>query len=492
MPLDASTVVDDWRLPAGTQAAVRLRAYGDDDDPLRLAVLLAEHLRSVDAELAEACLSRRTSWHTRRRSLGLLLDRASTAGTLSVALLDLDALAPVARRDDPAHVGRMRRDFFELVVQSVADGGWSVTRPSPRALVSESLETLPLADVVGQPTASVPPAFPPGIRPVASALVDKELLTRRDLERIQESVDDIEGHLVMVAYDALPTHARHALRVLAAHRAPSKLNGTCGDFGWADTVSTRALPRSTVQALRESGLLQSDDAAQPDQVRVPRRVREVVEPIARAVDRAGLVETHQYLAARPFEGRPPEEQLEIHAHAVRAGDVRRAKETARYYGTELRALATSLSRDKREFAQAADLFQHLVDSFDPSDAYCWEYLAYNLARDDFAKRAAGRNEARIRAAYEKAHRLEPRNPLYHGRLLGYRASRGDAVRGEVDRGLERYLREYDESSDAVSRFLEPVLRGLGTARTDERDALMRDWCNVLGRVAPRMRTTGHD
>jgi hypothetical protein len=130
---------------------------------------------------------------------------------------------------------------------------------------------------------------------------------------------------------------------------------------------------------------------------------------------------------------------------------------------------------------AAELFQEVVDRFDATDAYAWEYLGYNLARAN----DASQNE-RILKAYERAYNLWRKNPLYHGRLLGFRGKLGMYVAPEVMRGLDRYVSEYRDESDAVSYFAETALTGLRRGgQQAQLDEILSRRRSILERFAPR-------
>jgi tetratricopeptide (TPR) repeat protein len=205
-----------------------------------------------------------------------------------------------------------------------------------------------------------------------------------------------------------------------------------------------------------------------------------------AIDAERPRRTHGHLAeVADFEQCPDDDQIE--RHAARSGDVAKAKQTARFFGVELRSMATRLSRAERRYQDAADLFRHVVENFDADDAYAWEYLGYNLARADAEANASGRNEKEILEAYREAHRLTPRNPLYIGRLLGYRAEHGHPIESEFIRYMALFVRDFAPEWEPVSWFAKPVFAGLKRARRlDESARLAERWRGELERAVPRV------
>jgi len=113
---------------------------------------------------------------------------------------------------------------------------------------------------------------------------------------------------------------------------------------------------------------------------------------------------------------------------------------------------------KNQWLQAAAVYRKIVE-LDPQDAYAWEYLGYNLLRADPA-----RYVDEILKAYSNAVEHDPRNPLYHGRWLGFRGRLGQEITAEFQAGIELYAWR------SIDRFASEVLKGL---RRGSRDSLAR-------------------
>lgn len=475
-------------LPALPQGTVVLRAYGERDDAARLTVQLAKELQWVDPEAAAACLKPRASWSERQVALRTLLEKRAAASTgVYAALVDFDALATSSPRehewDDRPTFDRRHR-FYEQLCTAIDEGGWVVTRPALSVEVSDDLGRLGVC--VDEPTSDPPTALDavsPESRPIARWLIEEGHLTERDLGHVLRQVDEVDAHLMAIAYDALDPQTREVARLLTVRRSPTPKNGRLEPFKLGSTLAARELPRGSVDELTKVGFLQADDSLHPSSLRVPRRLRTMLSAYS-AFEGQRRREVHRALAALPFEQRPFDVEAEIHHHAVRAGDVERAKSTARYYGDELRELATQLSRESQEFDDAATLFKHIVDHFDPTDAYSWEYYGYNLARWDRATGNRGRHQGEILEAYRRALEHVAANPLYHGRQLGYKAELGIGIRGEFDRYVVEYYRRFGDNG--VSRFVEPVLDGLSRGKFDEEiKRILSQWRYLLERTAPR-------
>jgi hypothetical protein len=413
-------------------------------------------------------------------------------------LVDVDALVP--QGEEPWTGDRtleIRKDLFKTLGRSINDGGWLGLRTCPSRGTGAQLSELDVEQVFAPETegcgAEEVRLFAPEIRPVARWLLEEAGFRPRDLSRIVEQVAQHDAHLLHLAYQCLSPAARDAGKLLSTLRPSQHYNGMLGPFAFAEQhPNPLTVPRDAVEEQREAGFLQPGGEA--SMLRMPRAMRRLLRDFASFSMAAAVRAVHQRLGFEPFEARPPAEQMEIHHHAVEAGDVARAKQTAKYYGTELRALATRIgldanrTQDRVRHQEAAELFQEVVDRFDERDAYAWEYLGYNLARC----RDASQND-RILRAYERALDLWDANPLYRGRLLGFRGQLGVNVASEVMSWLDHYVSAYGDETDAVSRFAEPALQGLrrGGQQT-QIDEILRRRRSILQRFAPRALTSPGD
>ena len=505
MPCDSRMVVG---TPRGLGSAGSVFAYGDRDDPARLVVLLADQVLSVSdpssaaARNAAACLQPRTTWRQRLDCLGSALhDTALSTDAPFVALWDADALtADLAESWDQERSALMARDLSRVVRSAVREGGWILVRTA-RAHASKAptvLDDLDLEHEVVAPDGAPGPdearVFAPECWPIATWLVARGILRPRDLVEVERTVERADEHLVDLAYEALPAAAREAALLLTVLRAPQPLNGHYGRLPFqpdASRASAHALPLETRALLVGSGLIQPTWSDGP--WRMPRIVRDRLDHLARVMMEDEVQELHRAEAERAEATRSDSSvaplQVEAHYHALCTGDVELAKRTAVYYGSELSEVATRLSveaqeiedevEQKQRFLAAAKLFHHIVETFDETDAYAWEYYGFNLARADSSDRAE------ILEAYRRAHTLRRGNPLYHGRWLGFRAQLGQQIAEEAIEGVQRYAMDPPER-ESVSFFAEAVLSGLwrGSQRSQARRLLVT--CGaMLERLAPR-------
>ncbi|WP_224361244.1 hypothetical protein [Hyalangium versicolor] len=362
-----------------------------------------------------------------------------------------------------------------------------ILRPSVAKEASPKLAELdaevvePEEDFVASTGVQQTAAFAPECRPVVSWLLQRQLLKPQELVDIVETVDDFNAHVLAVAYDALPSSCQDAAKVLSAVRPAQHLNGSLGAFEFSQEVGAERVPRKAVTQLLEGGLLQQAPGEAPDKVYMPRFIRTMVARHARFSMTDVIRQTHEWLSAQPLEGSSTDEKIEIHFHAVQAGNIERAKSTAAFYGNELRSLATYLSKARQDHSRAAELFELLVKEFDEQDPYSWEYLGYNLARAH-----GGMKRDKIRDAYRRAHSLVPNNPLYHGRWLGFRGELGEPVLSDFEKGLKRYIQEFGDE-EAVSYFAEAVLRGLKRGHQEgQLSQIFSRWGTTLDRFAPRV------
>lgn len=488
MNLPVSKLIDGTKVPPGIHSGV-FYAYGDPDDPLRLLVLLADHVAGLLGTNPGPCLDPKASWRNRRDGLEGLLDELHERSDAHVVFSDLDALAPLPQDDwDDRASQRMRQDMFDLVCRAVDRGGWVVLRPSPIARVSKHLAGITAleeseADPIEDPHAL---AFSPDVRAIARWLVDSGHLRTQDLRYITESVPDPDEHIIAVGYDALLGEQRATARRIQVLRPPSLINGALGPFP-IDASHPFGVQRDAIGALRACGFLQTSEDHEHAPVRMPRRIREVVGSHLTFLEGNWVTAAHEWIAEQESTKSAPELLIEAHYHAARAGRIDLAKRTARYYGYELRSLATRMSREHQDFQAAADLFRYLVDEFDATDAYAWEYLGYNLARWDSHDRARGRHSGQILDAYQRAMKLDRNNPLYHGRWLGYLAELGQDIDGWFDQAMAKYALEYGAQGDAISRLTMPVLRGLRRShRMEHVHRLLTRWRMALEKYAPKV------
>jgi hypothetical protein len=489
--------------PRGLGGASSVFAYGDRDDPARLVVLLADRILAVcdpasaAAENAAACLQPRTAWRKRLDCLGSALhDAARSTDEPFIALWDADALAADPPESwDQERSALMARDLSRVVRSAVMDGGWILVRTA-RAHASKAptvFDDLDLEHEVVAPDSGQGPdearIFAPECWPIAAWLVSRGVLRPRDLAEVERTVERADEHLVDLAYEALPDPAREAALLLTVLRAPQPLNGHYGRLRFqpdAPRASAHGLPLETRALLVESGLIQPTWADGP--WRMPRIVRDRLDHFARVRMEDEAQALHR-AEAESADTSAAALQVEAHYHAICTGDVELAKRTAVYYGSELSEVATRLSVEAQEVEDkaaqrrgllaAAKLFHYIVETFDETDAYAWEYYGFNLALAE----SPDRDE--ILEAYRRAHTLRRGNPLYHGRWLGFRAQLGQQIADETIEGLQRYAMDPPER-ESVSFFAEAVLSGLwrGSQRAQARKLLAT--CEaMLERLAPR-------
>lgn len=460
-------------------SASTLYAFGDSDDALRLTVLLSDILEQREGhkvtEYARVCRDPKAAPHDRIEALRRAVQYADSTQHRPIALVDIDALSTTG---DDSWTGdrspRISQSFADMISDAVGRGGWWLYRTSPpRFGTTPSNFDLDVLDTDEDANEEdvVMRAFSADCHTLVRSLVSRNTLTTRDLRRIREGVESPDAYVVRVAYDTLSRQACGAIRVLAALRPPQCLNGVVGPMTLRDgEIDSRGLPKSAVLELVDRGMLLR--SKERSTVRVARIVRDVLEEMGAHGLHHTINQLHSHRGTEAIEHRPNADVLEVHHHAVCAGDIDNAMRTATFYGTELRSLATRISLDAQEafglakyeqarrlFSQAARLFEHVVRHFDHTDAYSWEYFAYNLARSRQEAREIG-----IAQAYARAHQLWRNNPLYHGRLLGYRAECGQDVIHEVIRGLDQYVQQLVEHDDGPSYFAEAVIHGMRRGR----------------------------
>jgi hypothetical protein len=484
-----------------------VRAYGDQDDHLRLTVLLATALGDrADPALREACTARGTAWRDRRSALQQLLEEAHASGRqqdLVVRLVDPDALDmgdldPLARWQDAAF-RRERAELFALLLDRIAHGGWELIRPEPRQVTTAKLEQ--------RDCEMIEPERPGGrisadeerlaavadkllvssIRPLADKLVENEHLRARELARMLEAASSAAGAndvILEIAYDVMSGDAVEAGKRLSALRGPRLWNGVAGPFALPDVADDwidqpDRIERRAAEELVQSGWVRVQQAA--DGTRrfdMANAARAFFRARATTTGPDRVVREHDWLARR--EARSVEDRVELHFHAVESGDATLAVATAQHYGADLRRIAYACSRKqgatRADFESAARIYRKIVEEFDASDAYAWEYLGYNLARayGDEPIYPAG-VEREIVAAYARASEIDPSNPLYKGREIGFQARLGLRVHDRLRHWMGRFSRSAGDLGLVI--FADQVLKSL--SRAVRRDLAREAWAIPL-------------
>jgi hypothetical protein len=420
-------------LPAAGLPAVF--AYGDPDDAYRLCGALASMARSeTDIKpLVSLCHSRGSSWDERLGAIEGLLE----AGALErVIFVDPDALFPGviedASRWSDSLMRRERDELFKVLLRSGLRHGWRFVRTQPTAsgLPETAAETYP------EPS--------PELRPSARWLRERGLLPPKawsaDLTR-----EDID-HLVLAALaDTLDSELEGAAMRLALVRPVQTVNGTVGPYPKAG--GERAVPIVHLSELAARGVV----ALKGHEFRMPRRFRSHFLALAEAVGPFDSTEEHRWLARRPNSP-----MVEKHFHAVVGGEVQVAMDTGAWYTNDLR-LSTFRLTAQGKYKEAAALYD-FIRRADSRDSYAHEYYAWSLWcnrtwENDLTERRL------IRDAYAQAHALDPGNPLYHGRYLGFRAQCGENVTLELAREVRRMTTE-GRSEVTIKWFTHPVVKGI--------------------------------
>lgn len=449
-------------------------------------MLFASKLAGTDAqhEAAQTCMQPRMRWADRLAALTQLLEAARDRGVV-LALIDPDALRsndsrPQQRWEDRTFASE-RAELLSALISTARKGGWVILRPTPSPEVTKELRGMPdeegpddvqLASNTPNRLTSAWPAVPPAVRPILKWLLAERVLSAVSAARLIEAVlpADPTPAILDTAYDHLPSTVRATAQRLSALRPPVVRNGVLGPFSWG--TGPEDIPRADVEVLVQAGFIQPSPVVEGHaRWHMPNPVRRFLYLRAEVAKPEELEKEHGWLATQPSAGDDVEARSELHHHAVQSGDVERAEQSATFYGSDLRALAYKLSRRaqsldeparrRQEFERASNLFGTITTRFDESDAYAWEYMAFNLARA-YPKPSPDIG-GRIRKGYQTAFDLEPDNLLYHGRLLGYRARCGEDVRTEIKSSLSRYLATYRDSA-AVSWFARSAIDGLRASR----------------------------
>ncbi|MCB9540043.1 MAG: hypothetical protein H6704_27840 [Myxococcales bacterium] len=493
--LDAVFTDVEWPVELAPRR-VMLSAHGDPDDHLRLVALAAEQAqqidRAIDPEVIQHCMSPTTPWCTRAGGGGGATKRGAFEHLLgelrrrniSLYVEDLDALEPypdAAEEDEDAHrwddrdFTGPRREVQGLLVDAVTRAveqglDWALLRTTPNMATTRRLEHLRHRDF--ESTDELSPALeaqlPPSVRPLA------QRLERGAVEEVRSRPGvALETSVVDTAWGVLPPTTQSAALRLSALRGYHSLNGHAGFFGL--TTSPRPFPclaRSDIEHLARTGWI----LAAGDRFTMHRPIRAWLRQ--RAMDELPSLVQDDHRAFGALDRDPLGQRLEIHYHAVRGGSEEDALSSAVCYGADLRLLAIELSKTRQPEAvrRSADIWKSVVERFDEYDAYAWEYLGFNLELIE------GHQPDQVRLAYEKACELDPTNPLYRGRLLGYRGRCGDEIADEFDERLRAWLQGRDRG--AVRYFVEAVLNslergGASAVAAQRRTHILDRWRTVI-------------
>lgn len=451
-------------------------AFGDADDHLRLTVLIAGVLKHFEPDAAAVCRqAEKNPWSQRLAALQRLLRAADTgAAPLErplVRVRDAEALpsslSAAARWDDDALI--FERSTFRIALES---------HPSVVALEG--------ADATA-PGASVYDQYEPALRPIARHIVARGWVDAHSLEAYQRLRRP--QHVLVVAWDWLRPATRDTATRLSALRPAQQLNGGFGALALRDAVEHRideptlaTLDRGAIDELLDAGFLQRLPE-RPKFVRFPPRVREFLRAHASVFPAESLRADHMFLAlVLPAKG--DESEIERHHHAVRAEDEALALSTARFYGADLRALATSASHERR-YADAVRIFRTMLEEFDPQDTYAWEYLGYNLwwpyQKTPSRMPQAVRDEARD--AFERACTVDAwgrNNPFFRGSLLAFRAALGEDILADFDRWMQHFMERFRDSPVQALSFVDPIRGSLWAAGSEHTNVELSERWSRLG------------
>ncbi len=518
--LNRSRVVFTSSLSELSTGIPTVMAYGDQDDHLRLTVLLAHSLgQDCDQTNVKRCLDRRTPWPQRKKALRDVIEEKQrrSKGTI-VRFVDPDALdvdpdAPEpeleafsgdgsttqSRRWEDASFRRERSDLFRMLVDRFDNDGWELVRTEPRSSTTNKLVAVDLEPVeLGTPKSAftmdeqrlenvLSARVSPVLQPLIRAMVSMEKLRTRTAARMLEAsskptADDL---VFEMAYDTLSVMAIEAGKRLALLRGPQALNGVAGAFRlnqgqddeWLNQLA--AVPRAAVLELEEAAWLNTwTEVDGSRRFSMMNAMRSFFAERATFAQPDLVHREHTWLA----EQKPDDVngKLEVHHHAIATGDYAQALATAHYYGADLRKIAFELSARHKNYRESANVYRTIVDEFDERDAYAWEYFAYNLAYsyEGMHPNAIPSNDAdRIRDGYIKASKYDPDNPLYKGRELAFRVRRGERsapIHWEFEQALHRF--RTSSGDDGVSYLARPVLQALRSERYVVADA---PWASIL-------------
>lgn len=461
-------------------------AYGEPDDHLRLTVLLAGALERFEPGAAAVCrTAEKNPWSQRFDALRELIRAAvlrRPASQQPVAVVRDIAALPSRRPRSRERWDDQRFVFERSLLHDV------LVQAQEEALLRLDEEPRVVAGA-----ATTVDAFGPSLRPVARWLCEQGLVDEHTL-RAYLRLDRPELVLA-AAWDALRPSTREAAVRLAVLRPAHALNGVLGPFPIGPDIRATAsddgpapIRRDQLDELLAAGFVQRT-AESARRARVPRAVREFLRAHETTTPADVRRANHRdvALALRADAERDAPSSMEQHHHAVMALDESLAVQTARFYGADLRTLGTEASLAGR-YDDAARIFRSVVERFDPRDAYAWEYLGYNLwwphrrAPQQMPEAVA----AEALTALERACTLDERNgrnPLYLGRLLAFRGSRGGDIRPEFDRWMEHFTRRFYSGPERLSWFIEPIEKAFGRAnRSAEFTTLCEPWAEHLQRM----------
>jgi len=392
-------------------------AFGEPDDHLRLSVLIADKLGRESGTLndeAKSCMRQKSTWAERKSALEQVMLRArpKQAQRFVAAIVDLDALVP--EREEPQSrwddwdFTAQRRQLFDLLCHAIERKEWLAIRPRPRSDVNQRLPHEFVTIAATSYRKEVNRRYDGGRVAKLAKKMGSEYLPMFDWllnEKKWLHIDDAEGifdegkapalqrHLLISICELLPTTALEAAIAISALRGPQVVNGFLGPF---ELVSDRQalaeakLSRADIESLRRCGFLQPAAWVDSAHVYMPNVIRRHLQGFGFVGAPSEQRARHSWLSnpiAFKNESQLPAD-LEMHFHAIRGGELKRAKETSHYYGADLRELAYQrsmlgaeacktarrLSEAASLFRQAAEIYQYSINDFDSDDAYAHEYL----------------------------------------------------------------------------------------------------------------------
>ncbi len=126
-------------------------------------------------------------------------------------------------------------------------------------------------------------------------------------------------------------------------------------------------------------------------------------------------------------------EAEAFHHAMQTGNKDFANEFRVFFVHQLDALGRVLSRDRKEYLQAASMYERSI-SWDPDDDYAHHYLAYNLD-------IKAVDHTRVEEHYLKALEIDNANPWWISRWVSYLITRGRMLDAQ---------RAWDDAMDSLA------------------------------------------
>lgn len=296
----------------------------------------------------------------------------------------------------------------------------------------------------------------PSLRRASKHLIDNKIIRKHDLNIIAQNTEKRDQSIAEIFVESLTPQQRMLLEIISIVRCGIDQISVNKDLAELILGPVESIPE-TLSQLKSLGAIINQD----HEVIVPRLIRQYCRLLLESRE----PEKFKYLNNKIVDELEhldvnSDLQLDGSFHARLASNIEKIWHFSSFEYSNAKLLAYQLSIDNK-FEESAYIYNKIIKEINQSDAYCWEYYAYNLARSSTAPAKA----PLIQEAYKRAVELEPSNPLYNGRYFGNLILNNIDIIDTFKSSLNFYSKY--ENRHKLTWFLEPITRSCTKVNTPQ-------------------------